>query len=294
MTAEVVADLREHGVQAILLKGPTTASWLYGRDSLCTYVDTDLLVAPEQWDAAERCLVRLGFEKVLEDHDTPGYHPPAQEWRQPTGYGMVDLHRSLPGVGVDESSLWEEVSETAETTLVGGVEVDALSLAARALLIALHAAWHGPTTAKPLEDLTRALDRADRRVWEEAAALAQRLDATAGLSAGLRLHPAGERLAEKLGLPSDLPVGVGLLAGGGPPEALTLEALAKADGLRSKAWLVFRKVFPSRRFMRVWFPGAGHSRRRLAIAYLWRPIWLLTKAGPAWRSWRKARVKQAR
>ena len=58
--AEVVEALREAGIPCILLKGPSTARWLYDPGELRTYIDIDLLV-PFPRNAAGAVLEQLGF-----------------------------------------------------------------------------------------------------------------------------------------------------------------------------------------------------------------------------------------
>src|SRR5205807_311989 len=71
--------------------------------------------------------------------------------------------------------------------------------------------------------------------------------------------------------------------------ALVLEHLASAPGTLAKLSLIARKFVPTRRFMRIWFPRAYRGRAWLLAGYLWRPVWLLLKSGPALIAWRRAR-----
>jgi hypothetical protein len=50
-------------------------------------------------------------------------------------------------------------------------------------------------------------------------------------------------------------------------------------------------IVPTRRFMRSWFPRAALGARWMAVGYLWRPVWLLLKAGPALAAWRRAQLE---
>jgi hypothetical protein len=293
VTAEVFTALRAQGVTPILLKGPTFTAWLYGDKGGRAYVDTDVLVSSDQLRTAEHCLSRLGFEKPV-DPGMPGAEEPGQQWIRGDG-GQVDLHTSLPGARVSPAEAWTLLARQTDSVRVGGMDVAALSEPARALHVALHAAHHGTRIPQPIEDLARAAERVPRSTWAQAASLAQQLGATHSLAAGLRLHPEGVVLADGLQLPSRLPVEVELLAGEKPAGALTLEAIAKAPGLRAKMQLIARKVVPPPSFMRVWFPRAAAGRRfGLTCAYLYRPVWLLRKAGPAWQTWRSARSQSKR
>jgi hypothetical protein len=287
-TAEVVRELRADGMRPIVLKGPAIASWLYGKDSLRFYVDTDLLLAEAELARAERCLLRLGFTKRLEDADTPGWRA-GDMWARADDGSVVDLHLTLNGVGVAPSELWTALSEFTEVIRVAGLEVEVPAPEARALHIPLHAIQHGARVAEPLDDLARALTVLDAETWTAAALLAERVGATPAFAAGLRLHPLGQRLAVELDLPTPRSVEAVLLTGDPPPGALSLALLSSAPGVLGKILFAVRKVVPSRRFMRFWFPKAARDARWLAAGYLWRPIWLLLRVRPALHAWRQAR-----
>jgi putative nucleotidyltransferase-like protein len=287
-TAEVVRELRADGVRPLLLKGPAIASLLYEADSRRTYWDTDLLVGPSEYAAAERCLSRIGFRETLADSDIAGSVVAGHTWRRAGGDPAVDLHWTFAGVGATPSEVWDSLSESTRVLRVAGVDVEAPGVAACALIVALHAAHHGLAVAHPLEDLARALDLLDRETWAAAARLAERLGATDAFTSGVTLHPTGRRLAADISLPTRLSRELVLRRGSPPPGAVTLEVLASTEGALAKLRLMARKVVPSRRFMRTWFPRATRSRRWLAAGYLWRPVWLLLRAWPAISARRRA------
>ena len=163
----------------------------------------------------------------------------------------VDLHRTLPGVGVEPDSAWRTPSATTETLEVGRYPARTLSQPARALLIALHAAHHGGL-ANSSDDLERAVDRLENSMWAEAARLADEVGATDAFSAGLRLLPEGAALARRLDLPANRSVQVALHVGRPPPVALGFEQLARAGGPWARAKVLARKFVPPPGFMRHW------------------------------------------
>ena len=292
VSAEVIRELREHTVRPLLLKGPAITALLYPADSTRSYQDADLLVAPPEYETAERCLARLGFQKTLDDSDVPGSEVAGHPWQR--GGDVVDLHWTLAEVGVGPEQVWEALQDGRRILRVNAVEVDIPGVAARALIVALHAAHHGTAVDYPLEDLARAVDQLDQATWAAAAELAERLRATDTFTSGLTLHPAGERLAGDLGLPTDLPTVLRLKRGAPPPGAVTMEVLSSTRGAKSRLRLAARKAVPTRRFMRSWFPRSRDSNFWLAVGYLWRPLWLSLAAGPAFLAWRRVRHAKGR
>ena len=287
-TAEVLSALRAAGIEALLLKGASIARWLY--DGTRGYTDSDLWVRPGAGRAADQVMQELGFEKLVDEGGLPDWwQEHGSHWSRSADAVCVDLHRTLPGVGVDTESAWRTLSVDDTVVEVAGYPAPALSLAGRALNIALHAAHHGSGWGKVLADLERALQLVDDSVWAQAAALAGELDAVDAFAAGLRLVPPGAALAARLALPANQSVEVALHAGTPPPVALGFERLAGARGPWAKAKVVARKVVPPPGFMRRWYPRAARSRRSLAYAYFYRPVWLLRNAPRGWRAWREAR-----
>ena len=205
----------------------------------------------------------------------------------------VDLHHTLLGVGASPATTWEVLAERTEPMTIGSVEVEVLEPVARAMQVALHAAQHGLREEKPLADLSRALDRLPPFVWEGAAAVAADLDATPAFATGLRLVPAGAEIADDLGLPSEMPVEVALHAVSAPLEARFVSRLAATPGAAAKASMVRAKILPDPEQMRTWYPIARRGALGLLAAYVWRQIWLVSRAGPAilgsWRARRMAR-----
>jgi putative nucleotidyltransferase-like protein len=294
VTAEVVTAFRAKGIESILLKGPAIAQWLYDEGALRPYADCDLLVPPDDFVRGETVLADLGFER--EGLDTiPGDWPKhARTWYRDDG-GNVDLHRTFVGVGVTDAQLWEQFSSRTEIMKVAGTDVRVLSKPGRALVLTLHAAKDGARVGKARHDLGHALERVPLEVWREAAALAVRLEASPAFAAGLRLVLDGRRLADELGLPSEIPMETALRQrGGAPPFAVGIEWLATTPGVMRKVALIGRKLLPPSAFMRSWSPLARRGRLGLALAYLWRPFWVLWRLGPALWTWFRARTQVRR
>ncbi len=280
------------GVEAVLLKGPSIARWLYAEGEPRPYLDCDLLIARASGEAAARALQSLGYRRSFDDRGMPTW------WREHAGVwvrdadGMtVDLHTALPGIGVDPEGAWRALSRapyTAELT-VAGYPARTLALPARALHVALHAAQHGVGWTRPIVDLERALARGDDQLWIAAAGLAEQLRATDAFATGLRLCPAGAALADRLALSSERSVDAELRAASAPPLALGFEQLARAGSNRARLSIMWRKLVPPAEFVRHWDPRAADGRLALLRAYLWRPLWLLCRAPRGLAAWRRAR-----
>ena len=276
--ARVARAMKEADVRCLLLKGPTLSD-LY--DGVRHYSDIDLLVAPETMRTAEGALLELGF--VLRDDD-----PHSRIWWRE---GVdVDLHSALVGVQASSARLWEVLGAETEVQIVGGERVEVLNGPARALHVVLHAAQHGLQEQKPREDLRRALERVPETTWAETARLALALDAQAAFWTGLSMEPAGRELQAKLELekgPSRTETE--LRASTAPPTAVGLLRLAETPGLGAKLKLIWREAFPSSAYLRTWSPLARRGRVGLALAHVWRPIWILIRLGPALAAIMRAR-----
>lgn len=289
-TAEACAALRRDGVDTLLLKGPVLAEWLYDRGEFRPYGDADLLVAGPDRDRAEGVLTRLGYR--LRDPEgelrlISGPH--AQAWSRESDRATIDLHHTLPGEVLAEGVVWPTLWERATRMDLVGVSVPVLDLPSRAVMVALHAFHHSvvDTMAQetPLEDLTRATERAPLSVWTEAVSVAEAIMALPQFAAGLRLVPAGTRLAQQLNLPS----GDVLEDLGDHALAAGFERLANAPDTRTRMAIIRREVFPPVSFMHWWAPWSRGSRARLAAGYVYRGGWLMVHGVSGYRAWRRAR-----
>jgi Uncharacterised nucleotidyltransferase len=287
-TGQVVEALRTAGIRPLLLKGPTIARWLYADGAARPYGDSDLLVAPNNFEAAIAVLERLGFEN--RSVPTAGSRPlHAYTFVADRDDATVDLHRSLVGVERSEEGAWGVLTRDTDVIRVGGVEVEALALTARALHVALHAAYDGPRMKRPLEDLRRAIEILPEEAWEAVAQLADELGAKPALAQGLRSVPSGAALAERLGLPLSRSLRIALSASHSPPLALGFDWLHQLPTLRNKAVFVLHKAFPPASYMRTWSPVARRGVGGLTVAYVWRLAWLLWRAPSGFKAWRRAR-----
>jgi hypothetical protein len=288
--AESATALAKADVSCIIVRGPSLTRWLYPRDQSRNYIDVDLLVAPDRFAIAERTLEGLGFEHVALMMQRPDDRPVhARTWYREADSAVIDLHRTIIGAHAPDSVVWDVMHRETQSVDIGGTRLDGLNPPATALIVGLHAAQHGNRSEQPLADLRQALERLPRADWEEAARLAGRIEALEAFAVGLRLEPAGDSLADGLGLPRKLTAESVLRAGGPPPTALGFEWLTHVPGIRAKARLVAGKLVPDVEFMHAWSPLARRGRLGLALAYTWRPLWLAWHAPRGFLAWARAR-----
>lgn len=287
--AGLTAHLQRRGIDFRLLKGPAIAQWLYPEE-IRDYLDCDLLIAPDHLVRAEGTLESLGYRRDFDDRKMPGWwREHATAWAQPDKV-TVDLHRTLPGIKAGAETVWRVLSESPDQVRVVGQEIPTLSLPARTLHVALHAAHHGIAwTGRPMADLDRALAACDADVWRQAADLARALEAEDAFVAGLQLTDAGRRLVDTLELSPPRSVEAMLHARTAPPVALGFEQLARAGGSGARVQILVRKLVPPPSFIRHWDPQADRSRAALLRAYLRRPLWLLRRSPEGFRAWTNAR-----
>jgi hypothetical protein len=275
------------GVPVILLKGPTTADWLYpegGRE----YDDIDLLVPLNTRRRAEEVLRGVGYhERLGESHPSEGVEH-AAVWDAP-GRPSVDMHWTVVGVRIDPESAWKLWAQHIQRERVNGDSVDGLDIPARLVVLATHSAAHGRQVPQPMADLRRGVASCTFEQWTAAASLAKELGAQEAFSAGLRLVPDGVDLAARLGLSRPSSTEIALRASSPPHMAMGFMRLSTTRGLAAKARLIVREVFPSRAFMRTWSKHAARGGSGWLIAYASRPIWLARHAIPGLRAWFAAR-----
>ncbi len=289
--AEVVSQLRAHGVDPLLLKGAGTARWLYDSAPDRGYDDLDLLVAPGDTARATSCLEAIGFAAHWPGgrFDGAGAHHEVMVRRGPATV-VLELHHTLDLLSAPAPAVWERLSADAQTITLGGTAIRVPAPAAASFVVAIHAAQHGLGASKPLRDLDAAVARVEPATWRAAAAIAADLGATAEFTVGLRLCAGGRGLADRLGLAPAPAVSrqVSLKASTAPETALGIEQLVTTPGLRARVALLAGKLAPSPVWMRNWLPFARRGRRALACAYVWRLIWLLIKLPAGARAWRAA------
>jgi Uncharacterised nucleotidyltransferase len=292
--AQAVTAMRARGLRPILIKGPAIERRLYPDGVRRSYNDVDLLVAPDEFDAAAAVLLELRYRMKLPERwlgvrltETPMH---AVEFkREARGAADVDLHRTIHWARAEPELVWSVLSAGTEWITVAGIELEVLGVAAQAVVVSLHAVQHGLDVPKPLEDLRHALDALDQPTWSEAAQIAQRLDAAEPFAASLRMVPAGASLAERLGLTQSESAEVRLLRDGDALVALALEQFITERSWRGRARLAWAKLLPSPDYIRLGYPVARTGGLGLARGYAQRVMRLARRTPAALAAWRNAR-----
>lgn len=294
-TPEVVTALRAAGVRPILLKGPVFARWLYGdAPEARSYVDVDLLVEQRLLPTAERVLAELGFVQAVEGVPEPEHgliH--SRPWVRAADLAQVDLHQTLFGAGAAPADVWAVLTDETERIAVAAVELEALTPAGCALHVAMHAAQHVHNAPrKSREDLARAVATVPEKTWREAMALAERLDATPTVVLGLDLLPESRALARRLGAVEANLARAATEPGSRANLAVGIDRLMREPRTRARLRMVARELVPPRDFMRWWSALARRGPLGMALAYLWRPVWLLLRLPPSIAAWRRHRGRE--
>lgn len=301
-TAEVTAALAREGIDSVLLKGPATVRWLYAEDpDQRTYVDIDLLVAPEAFRSAEDVLEACGFRPGL-----GRLRPVEREWMPVTPWeregpapAQVDLHRGFHGIR-DFGAFWSVMTQHTDELTVQRHVVRVPDAAGCALIVTLHDTAVA-RTAKATEDLARAFARFDDATWAEAARRAEACGAEESFALGLSHHPAGRELAARLDLPAQLSASVvarDLAGPGNDPApaaaaALLLERFEDAKRWRERVRIVLNIVFPSADHLRAHRPLARRGWLGLTVVRLTWPFSLVARAPRVLRLVRRARRETA-
>ncbi len=275
---EVAGELERAEVPCILLKGRSIADWLYDKSEPRAYGDADLLVRSSDRPRAEAALQRLGFVPERDASWIEGWSNPAQPWLRASDGSLVDLHVSLAGAGVQPDTLWGVLSGETEPMRMAGDEVRVLTEPGRAVHLALHVTQHEGERGQALRDLQLAVEQVEEEIWVRAAELANRLEAVPAFGLGLRMVSHGGALADRLGLPRSEQTRNALELS---RLRQSVRAVKEAPTIGAKANMLRRKLVPSPRFMRSWSALAQRGFGGLALAYIWRPFWLLGRTASA-------------
>ncbi len=253
LAVEASGVLTRAGLPHALLKGPSTATWLY--DPPRRYHDVDLLVrrsdaerAAAALDAAGVATARSGGLGEEASHALLLHSPEGHE---------VDLHVSLPAVPEDGDRIWSVVAPHVTTLTMDVGEVPALDEVGRCLVLALHAV--GSRDGDPARaDLTRARAVTGAATWVAVDELAERLGVADLVAAGI---------ARVEGVTTPLSPRARLWLSDAPEAALGLRRLLDAPR-RDLPRLLWREAFPTRGFLAASVGEPDLRGRRLIRVHL--------------------------
>jgi hypothetical protein len=287
LAVRAVRALEASDIPCLLLRGPVFARWLYGSSSERPYDDVDLLVPVSRAAEASKVLTTLGLRSLL-GNAAPSERPSHADTLTGSA-GDIDLHWTVSGIRADPDAVWRVLSSGREEMHLEEGAVPVARPGARAFLIALHTAQHGPQGGVQLEDARRAVSRLPRSVWEDAAALARQLDALPAFAAGVGRAAGGDELLRELGVDAKWNLDLAVRAEGDVPMLRGLSTLRHTRGMAARVRLVGQELFPTVAFMRAWSPRARRGFLGLAAAYASRPFWIARNLIPAYRAYRRAR-----
>lgn len=251
-----------------LIKGPTTALWLY--DPPREYRDVDLLLPLSGVDTAVRALVAASLAQP--GHAALGEVAAHSLVLVAPGGAEIDVHVSLPGMRTPRGDgLWQALAPRVRPFALGGHEVPGLDPPGRALVIALHAVMSGGHDPQPLEDLRRAREALSGAEW----AAVQELAVTLGVRAHVEAAVAVLEQRPVTGMPAD----VTLLVTGAGGSAIQLERLSHGP-ISVTARAIVRELFPTRAFVSRQFPDLAGKRAGYVRGW-WRRVNRLCRNLPA-------------
>ena len=275
--------LSDAGLDHRVLKGTAVAHLDYADPGLRSFVDADILVRSEEWDAAVEALLAAGARRAF-PAPRPGWERQFAKCtmlKTPAGF-EIDLHRTFVfgrfGITVTLDDLWE----SSESFAIGGVEAKALSSEARWMQTCFGAAVSDiPPRWVPLRDVVQ-LSAGGRLDLDRVVELTQRWGAAAVIRRAVRL------VAERLpaALDADIAAWAETLTVTRSEEAairahtnpgdryvpLEISALWAIRGLRAKLAYTGALLWPERSFIEERYSGRFDRFRsafdRLAAAAL--------------------------
>jgi hypothetical protein len=188
-TARIVAGLTENGIRSVVFKGPPLAQLLYGDVALRPSHDLDLLVRPEDLEAAGLVLERQGYRRI---HPAVPLTPQLMRFllqkdhhfaycHGQTGI-LVELHWRMDYCGV---ALPLPRRDQLTVCRFAGREIPVAAAEYGLLLLVLHGAGHGWFRLRWLCDVGRYLR--SELDWEKLLSLAVKFGVVAPLNQALLL-----------------------------------------------------------------------------------------------------------
>jgi hypothetical protein len=278
LAVDVSGCLERAGIPHALLKGPSTALWLY--DPPREYSDVDVLVPLSRVSEVRAALESAGL--AYASAGAVGEESRHSLLMLSPGGCEVDMHISLPAIPPAGDRVWQVLAPHVGTLDLGVGTVPALDEAARCLVLALHALV-SPPYGRPADDIRRALAVTTPGRWREAQDVARAINAEdlflAGLSTGVATSP-----------PFFVSRRAYLYMTDAPNEARALLRLREVRS-RDLPRLLWREIFPTLGFMRHAYP---YARGPVALARTYIARWRRIGAHlpSAIRVWHRASAAQ--
>lgn len=272
--------LNQHGIEVIVLKGSHLAHFVYADPALRPMQDIDILVRPEDCDAAERLLIKthLGASRPPESRDAKHHHLP--EIADPRGV-HIEIHRHLHRSDRDLHLDIEQIWNRSRTASAEGRSFRVLSPEDLLVHLAIHAAGNH-RFEQPLRwilDISTVIHRFSAEMnWDLLARISRDAGAERHVYLSLRMcrHIAGARVPEE-----------------------AMKALEPAEFRAAHDAQLCRtclesgpRVLPERgRAARAIVPPRSLVERQYGLMpgsslvfplYVWRPLHLLVRRGARW------------
>ncbi len=267
LTAEVAGTFGREGIETLVLKGPVLAKWLYPGE-VHPYIDSDLMVAPENRARAVGVLERLGFVEHCPWMPTPlSLDIGCTEFNR--GGGIVDLHYRLQRLDSDPDAIWGRLAASTERQVIGGVELcvpdrDTVLLQWSCTPRSTRTWWTASRWRICGERSLASRSRGGRARWSS-----REYRGVPAFAASLRLLPEGGELARRLDLGEVRSLKHELLREDVIAEELYALLCARVR-IRRKVAIAASRSFPRPGYMRWWSPLAparqARARWRLPLA----------------------------
>jgi hypothetical protein len=183
----IVGVLRQEGVDAVALKGPLFASWLYGDLGMRRFVDLDLLVEPHQRLRAFETLAAAGYSLRggMSLATARAVYAGTGAWPLTHPDGMpIDLHWRAQALGFASPLTPREVLHGSIATPAAGGDMKIPCATHAATLALLHAAKHLWSALELVLSIAHLTRRPDVD-WEGVYRFASRAGAWKACAAGL-------------------------------------------------------------------------------------------------------------
>lgn len=273
-TVDIVDAFRTTGIDAVLLKGPVIARWLYDDPVARGYSDADLLVRRSDLNRARTVLTDRGFSiigAVVGPPWSSAGH--AETWFRERGHAAVDLHRCLHGLEhLADDHLFEDIWRDREQLDLGGHEVPVPAMRWRVLHLVLHLQPKDHPGTRPWNDVVQALGRVEIDAWRAAARLAADLGVTDTMGPLLRLVEGGSDMADALGLPVEPSSALVRHHRRHAPGLVRFGYRLRDGGLRRFPHTLRMAVAPPVSKLSASYPVARRGTAGLVVAYAWRVV----------------------